>query len=87
MIVIQLGLGHTNHVREPTVVTVLQGKQIHQISAGRCHSTGWTAPSLPPRAPGSTHTYKKNVYIMQLVFTSGGLPHLLMLVCLVFNVP
>ncbi|KAI3377882.1 hypothetical protein L3Q82_008463 [Scortum barcoo] len=50
----QLGLGHTNHVREPTVVTVLQGKNIHQISAGRCHSAAWTAPSVPPRAPGSS---------------------------------
>ncbi|KAM3626014.1 uncharacterized protein V6R79_021387 [Siganus canaliculatus] len=50
----QLGLGHTNHVREPTVVTMLQGKQIHQISAGRCHSAAWTAPPVPPRAPGSS---------------------------------
>uniref|UniRef100_A0A0F8CLJ4 HECT-type E3 ubiquitin transferase n=1 Tax=Larimichthys crocea TaxID=215358 RepID=A0A0F8CLJ4_LARCR len=50
----QLGLGHTNHVREPTVVTALQGKHIHQISAGRCHSAAWTAPSVPPRAPGSS---------------------------------
>ncbi|XP_056876992.1 probable E3 ubiquitin-protein ligase HERC1 isoform X3 [Takifugu flavidus] len=50
----QLGLGHTNHVREPTVVTMLQGKHIHQVSAGRCHSAAWTAPSLPPRAPGSS---------------------------------
>ncbi|XP_075939248.1 putative E3 ubiquitin-protein ligase HERC1 [Anarhichas minor] len=50
----QLGLGHTNHVREPTVATVLQGKNIHQISAGRCHSAAWSAPSVPPRAPGSS---------------------------------
>ncbi|XP_018619035.1 probable E3 ubiquitin-protein ligase HERC1 isoform X2 [Scleropages formosus] len=50
----QLGLGHTNHVREPTLVTSLQGKNIHQISAGRCHSAAWTAPSVPPRAPGSS---------------------------------
>uniref|UniRef100_A0A3Q1JCX7 HECT-type E3 ubiquitin transferase n=1 Tax=Anabas testudineus TaxID=64144 RepID=A0A3Q1JCX7_ANATE len=50
----QLGLGHTNHVREPTLVTALQGKNIHQISAGRCHSAAWTAPSVPPRAPGSS---------------------------------
>lgn len=52
--VVQLGLGHTNHVREPTVVTMLQGKHIHQVCAGRCHSAAWTAPSLPPRAPGQT---------------------------------
>uniref|UniRef100_A0A4W5KYU1 Uncharacterized protein n=1 Tax=Hucho hucho TaxID=62062 RepID=A0A4W5KYU1_9TELE len=54
----QLGLGHTNHVREPTLVTSLQGKDINQISAGRCHSAAWTAPSVPPRAPGKhTHTH------------------------------
>ncbi|XP_056135403.1 probable E3 ubiquitin-protein ligase HERC1 isoform X2 [Lampris incognitus] len=50
----QLGLGHTNHVREPTLVMALQGKNINQISAGRCHSSAWTAPSVPPRAPGSS---------------------------------
>ncbi|XP_023674598.2 probable E3 ubiquitin-protein ligase HERC1 isoform X1 [Paramormyrops kingsleyae] len=50
----QLGLGHTNHVREPTLVTTLQGKNIQQISAGRCHSVAWTAPPVPPRAPGSS---------------------------------
>ncbi|CAG5849679.1 unnamed protein product [Menidia menidia] len=50
----QLGLGHTNHVREPTLVAALQGKNIHQISAGRCHSAAWTAPCVPPRAPGSS---------------------------------
>ncbi|XP_055518701.1 probable E3 ubiquitin-protein ligase HERC1 isoform X3 [Leucoraja erinacea] len=48
----QLGLGHTNHVREPTLITALQGKGIRQISAGRCHSVAWTAPPVPPRAPG-----------------------------------
>uniref|UniRef100_A0A2R8ZY50 HECT-type E3 ubiquitin transferase n=1 Tax=Pan paniscus TaxID=9597 RepID=A0A2R8ZY50_PANPA len=45
----QLGLGHTNHVREPTLVTGLQGKNVRQISAGRCHSAAWTAPPVPPR--------------------------------------
>lgn len=34
---------------------MLQGKHIHQISAGRCHSAAWTAPSVPPRAPGEWH--------------------------------
>ncbi|KAL7980305.1 hypothetical protein Chor_014634 [Crotalus horridus] len=48
----QLGLGHTNHIREPTLITFLQGKNIRQISAGRCHSAAWTAPPVPPRAPG-----------------------------------
>ncbi|XP_005987770.1 probable E3 ubiquitin-protein ligase HERC1 isoform X3 [Latimeria chalumnae] len=48
----QLGLGHTNHVREPTLVTALQAKSIRQISAGRCHSAAWTASPVPPRAPG-----------------------------------
>uniref|UniRef100_A0A8C4TJ25 HECT-type E3 ubiquitin transferase n=1 Tax=Erpetoichthys calabaricus TaxID=27687 RepID=A0A8C4TJ25_ERPCA len=50
----QLGLGHTNHVREPTLLTSLQGKNINQISAGRCHSAAWTAPPVPPRAPGAS---------------------------------
>ncbi|TRY89480.1 hypothetical protein DNTS_016060 [Danionella cerebrum] len=50
----QLGLGHTNHVREPTLVSALQGKTILQISAGRCHSAAWSSPPLPPRAPGSS---------------------------------
>ncbi|XP_053490210.1 probable E3 ubiquitin-protein ligase HERC1 isoform X6 [Ictalurus furcatus] len=50
----QLGLGHTNHVREPTLIAALQGKNIQQISAGRCHSAAWTALSVPPRAPGSS---------------------------------
>ncbi|KTF92774.1 hypothetical protein cypCar_00003724 [Cyprinus carpio] len=50
----QLGLGHTNHVREPTLISALQGKNIQQISAGRCHSAAWTAPPVPPRAPGSS---------------------------------
>ncbi|KTF84357.1 hypothetical protein cypCar_00021780, partial [Cyprinus carpio] len=50
----QLGLGHTNHVREPTLISALQVKNIQQISAGRCHSAAWTAPPVPPRAPGSS---------------------------------
>ncbi|XP_016139643.1 LOW QUALITY PROTEIN: probable E3 ubiquitin-protein ligase HERC1 [Sinocyclocheilus grahami] len=50
----QLGLGHTNHVREPTLISALQGKNIQQVSAGRCHSAAWTAPPVPPRAPGSS---------------------------------
>ncbi|KAM8872529.1 putative E3 ubiquitin-protein ligase HERC1 isoform 2-T2 [Synchiropus picturatus] len=41
----QLGLGHSNPVKEPTLVTALQGKKIKQISAGRCHSSAWTTPS------------------------------------------
>nr|XP_015195044.1 PREDICTED: probable E3 ubiquitin-protein ligase HERC1 isoform X5 [Lepisosteus oculatus] len=49
----QLGLGHSNPVKEPTLVTVLQGKNIRQISAGRCHSAAWITPSTAPRAPGS----------------------------------
>ncbi|KTF78969.1 hypothetical protein cypCar_00042955, partial [Cyprinus carpio] len=38
----QLGLGHSNPVKEPTLVTALQGKNIRQISAGRCHTSAWT---------------------------------------------
>ncbi|XP_066501303.1 probable E3 ubiquitin-protein ligase HERC1 isoform X2 [Hoplias malabaricus] len=49
----QLGLGHSSPVKEPTLVTALQGKNIHQISAGRCHSAAWTTPSLVSRTSGS----------------------------------
>ncbi|KAK1176357.1 putative E3 ubiquitin-protein ligase HERC1 isoform X1 [Acipenser oxyrinchus oxyrinchus] len=48
----QLGLGHSNPVKEPTLVTALQGKNIRQISAGRCHSAAWTTPSPAARAQG-----------------------------------
>lgn len=65
----QLGLGHTNHVREPTLVTVLQGKNIRQISAGRCHSAAWTAPPVPPRAPGEA----QNVLAFTVLFPTT--PH------------
>lgn len=50
----QLGLGHSNPVKEPTLVTALQGKNIRQISAGRCHSAAWTTPSPAARAQGQT---------------------------------
>uniref|UniRef100_A0A8B9HD78 HECT-type E3 ubiquitin transferase n=1 Tax=Astyanax mexicanus TaxID=7994 RepID=A0A8B9HD78_ASTMX len=49
----QLGLGHSSPVKEPTLVTALQGKNIRQISAGRCHSAAWTTPSLSSRNSGS----------------------------------
>ncbi|XP_062868147.1 probable E3 ubiquitin-protein ligase HERC1 [Trichomycterus rosablanca] len=49
----QLGLGHSNPVKEPTLVTALQGKNIRQISAGRCHSAAWTTPPLSYRNSGS----------------------------------
>lgn len=48
----QLGLGHSNPVKEPALVTVLQGKNIRQISAGRCHTSAWTTPALSTRASG-----------------------------------
>ncbi|XP_078688080.1 putative E3 ubiquitin-protein ligase HERC1 isoform X3 [Branchiostoma floridae x Branchiostoma belcheri] len=48
----QLGIGDTNARREPCLVTTLQGKSVRQISAGRNHSGGWTAPPPPKRAPG-----------------------------------
>ena len=60
---VQLGLGHTNHVREPTLATALQGKNISQISAGRCHSAAWTAPCVPLRAPGRLHTLTQGCHI------------------------
>ncbi|XP_061657060.1 probable E3 ubiquitin-protein ligase HERC1 isoform X5 [Syngnathoides biaculeatus] len=48
----QLGLGHSNLVKEPTLVTSLQGKNIRQISAGRCHSSAWTTPSTAIKTSG-----------------------------------
>uniref|UniRef100_A0A8C7YP15 HECT-type E3 ubiquitin transferase n=1 Tax=Oryzias sinensis TaxID=183150 RepID=A0A8C7YP15_9TELE len=50
----QLGLGHCNPVREPTLITALQGRNIRQISAGRCHSAGWTTPSTSIKNSGGT---------------------------------
>ncbi|KAM4720559.1 putative E3 ubiquitin-protein ligase HERC1 isoform 3-T4 [Anableps anableps] len=50
----QLGLGHSNQVKEPTLVTALQGKNIRQISAGRCHSAAWTTPSVLIKNSGGT---------------------------------
>ncbi|KAF7696652.1 hypothetical protein HF521_005070 [Silurus meridionalis] len=49
----QLGLGHSSPVKEPTLVTALQAKNIKQISAGRCHSSAWTTPPLSSRGSGS----------------------------------
>ncbi|XP_076139905.1 putative E3 ubiquitin-protein ligase HERC1 isoform X8 [Alosa pseudoharengus] len=46
----QLGLAHTNPVKEPALVTALQAKNIRQISAGRCHSAAWTTPSTSAKA-------------------------------------
>ncbi|XP_065100040.1 probable E3 ubiquitin-protein ligase HERC1 isoform X2 [Paramisgurnus dabryanus] len=48
----QLGLGHSNPVKEPTLVTTLQGKNIRQISAGRCHTAAWTTPAVTTRTSG-----------------------------------
>ncbi|XP_041825741.1 probable E3 ubiquitin-protein ligase HERC1 isoform X2 [Melanotaenia boesemani] len=50
----QLGLGHSNPVKEPTLVTPLQGKHIRQISAGRCHSAAWTTPSTSLKTSGGS---------------------------------
>ncbi|XP_067667414.1 probable E3 ubiquitin-protein ligase HERC1 [Haliotis asinina] len=49
----QLGLGHTNSIREPQQITGLATKNIRQISAGRTHSAAWTAPPPPKRIPGA----------------------------------
>ncbi|KAJ7986812.1 hypothetical protein DPEC_G00332260 [Dallia pectoralis] len=49
----QLGLGHSSPVKEPNLVTALQGKNIRQISAGRCHSSAWTTPSPAAKAGSS----------------------------------
>lgn len=55
MFVFQLGLGHANPVKEPTLISALKGKNIRQISAGRCHSAAWTTPSTSMKNSG-THT-------------------------------
>ncbi|XP_075899766.1 putative E3 ubiquitin-protein ligase HERC1 isoform X1 [Nelusetta ayraudi] len=52
----QLGLGHSNLVKEATLATALQGKNIRQISAGRCHSSAWTTPSTSTKNSGTTHS-------------------------------
>ncbi|XP_058472668.1 probable E3 ubiquitin-protein ligase HERC1 [Solea solea] len=54
----QLGLGHNNPVREPTLVTALQGKNIRQISAGRCHSSAWTTPSTSLKNSGGSGNFQ-----------------------------
>uniref|UniRef100_A0A1A8FK92 HECT-type E3 ubiquitin transferase n=1 Tax=Nothobranchius korthausae TaxID=1143690 RepID=A0A1A8FK92_9TELE len=48
----QLGLGHSNPVKEPTLISALHGKNIRQISAGRCHSSAWTTPSILLKSSG-----------------------------------
>ncbi|KAM9794366.1 putative E3 ubiquitin-protein ligase HERC1 isoform 3-T6 [Syngnathus typhle] len=65
----QLGLGHSNPVKEPTLVTSLQGKNIRQISAGRCHSSAWTTPSTSVKTSGvRSHSLLANT--SSLILTS-----------------
>ncbi|XP_038590221.1 probable E3 ubiquitin-protein ligase HERC1 isoform X8 [Micropterus salmoides] len=54
----QLGLGHSNPVKEPTLITALQGKNIKQISAGRCHSSAWTTPSTSMKNSGGLGNFQ-----------------------------
>ncbi|KAI3361765.1 hypothetical protein L3Q82_002108 [Scortum barcoo] len=54
----QLGLGHSNPVKEPTLITALQGKNIRQISAGRCHSAAWTTPSTSMKHSGGPGNFQ-----------------------------
>ncbi|XP_041666433.1 probable E3 ubiquitin-protein ligase HERC1 isoform X2 [Cheilinus undulatus] len=54
----QLGLGHANPMKEPTLVTALQGKNIRQISAGRCHSSAWTTPSTSMKHSGGPGNFQ-----------------------------
>ncbi|KAM3873957.1 putative E3 ubiquitin-protein ligase HERC1 [Diretmus argenteus] len=54
----QLGLGHSNPVKEPTLLTALHGKNIRQISAGRCHSSAWTTPSTVSKASGGSESFQ-----------------------------
>lgn len=64
--VLQLGLGHSNPVKEPTLVTALQGKNIRQISAGRCHTSAWTTPALSTRASGTHKTIELQAFELQV---------------------
>ncbi|KAM9735318.1 putative E3 ubiquitin-protein ligase HERC1 isoform 6-T7 [Menidia menidia] len=54
----QLGLGHSNPVKEPILITALQSKQIRQISAGRCHSAAWTTPSTSLKTSGGSGQFQ-----------------------------
>ncbi|KAK2888184.1 probable E3 ubiquitin-protein ligase HERC1 isoform X2 [Channa argus] len=54
----QLGLGHSNPVKEPTLITALKGKNIRQISAGRCHSSAWTTPSTSMKNSGGSGNFQ-----------------------------
>ncbi|XP_040012790.1 probable E3 ubiquitin-protein ligase HERC1 isoform X5 [Xiphias gladius] len=54
----QLGLGHSNPVKEPTLITALQGKNIRQISAGRCHSSAWTTPTTSMKTSGGSGNFQ-----------------------------
>ncbi|XP_065821674.1 probable E3 ubiquitin-protein ligase HERC1 isoform X4 [Labrus bergylta] len=54
----QLGLGHSNPMKEPTLITALQGKNIRQISAGRCHSSAWTTPSTSIKHSGGPGNFQ-----------------------------
>ncbi|XP_034457870.1 probable E3 ubiquitin-protein ligase HERC1 isoform X1 [Hippoglossus hippoglossus] len=54
----QLGLGHANQVKEPTLITALQGKNIKQVSAGRCHSSAWTTPSTSTINSGGSGNFQ-----------------------------
>ncbi|XP_072310878.1 probable E3 ubiquitin-protein ligase HERC1 isoform X3 [Eucyclogobius newberryi] len=54
----QLGLGHCNPVKEPTLITVLHDKNIRQISAGRCHSAAWTTPTTSLKNSGGSGTFQ-----------------------------
>lgn len=63
--VFQLGLGHPSPVKEPTLITALQGKNIRQISAGRCHSSAWTTPSTSMKNSG-THAVLQHMYTCRI---------------------
>lgn len=54
----QLGLGHANPVKEPTLISALKGKNIRQISAGRCHSAAWTTPSTSMKNSGGPGNFQ-----------------------------
>lgn len=70
----QLGLGHQISVREPKLVTNVDG--IRQVSAGRSHSCAWTAPPISTkRHPRSSPlTLGTPLHIPPQYTTLSGVP-------------
>uniref|UniRef100_A0A3Q2PGI9 Uncharacterized protein n=1 Tax=Fundulus heteroclitus TaxID=8078 RepID=A0A3Q2PGI9_FUNHE len=71
----QLGLGHSNQVKEPVLITALQGKNIRQISAGRCHSAAWTTPSVLMKNSGTAQLFLHTNALRSMTRKELGIPY------------